>query len=157
MLTSAHQSPGSTFQELLPTSPGVLPELKRAQAALEGGLVQGTLQSCIARNDGELPSQGVERHLDGTAALSSSALYTRELACTASLYDAEEAQDGPGSPSCSYDMLYNHGLVLQELAARGAPGSPEHLAHLAEVSKWEQPAKESNLQQLATWDAPGLP
>lgn len=95
--------------------------------------MQGTLQSYLARHDGELPSQGVERHLDGAATLSSSALHTRELACTASLYDAEEAQDSPGSPSCSYDMLYNHGLVLQELATRDAPGSPEHLAHLSQA------------------------
>lgn len=40
------------------------------------------------------------------------------------------APGGAPPEGLDYDSLYGHGLVLQELAARAAPGSKDHVAHL---------------------------
>ncbi|MEW5309228.1 MAG: hypothetical protein WDW38_001130 [Sanguina aurantia] len=60
----------------------------------------------------------------------SSDLQTRELAFAAKQYSS----CCTASPDDSnYDMLYNHGLVLQELAARLIPGSTEQVVMLQEA------------------------
>lgn len=57
-------------------------------------------------------------------------LQTRELAFAAKQYSS----CCTASPDDSnYDTLYNHGLVLQELAVRLVPGSPDQVVMLQEV------------------------
>jgi len=98
------------------------------------------VQAYLAQHSDNSSVQGMELHpaVREAALPSSSVVDTQELACTAALYDAEEsAQRGPGAGDApAYDTLYNHGMVLQELAAREPPGSPLQLAHLAEVGGW---------------------
>lgn len=60
----------------------------------------------------------------------SSDLQTRELAFAAKQYSS----CCTASPNDSnYDTLYNHGLVLQELAVRLVSGSPDQVVMLQEV------------------------
>lgn len=58
-------------------------------------------------------------------------LQLRELALAANQYASIEATAGPGSSD--YDVLYNHGLVLQELAGRLPQNPHEQLALLRQV------------------------
>lgn len=61
----------------------------------------------------------------------SSDLQTRELAFAAKQYSSCCTASPEDS---SYDLLYNHGLVLQELAVRLTPGSTDQVVMLQEVS-----------------------
>lgn len=76
----------------------------------------------------------------------SSDLQTRELAFAAKQYSS----CCTASPDDSnYDMLYNHGLVLQELAARLIPGSTEQVVMLQEVSQRQMSQRQMRCTGLA--------
>lgn len=73
----------------------------------------------------------------GLPALDPPSQKVHELECTSALYDKEEAtaSDGRARGPGSFDTLHNHGVALQDLASSSTPGSPEQLAHLAQVTE----------------------
>lgn len=58
------------------------------------------------------------------------AAQARELAFAVKMYAAASEQSGYAH---NYDLQYNHGLVLQEMAGKMAAGSPDHIRLLQEV------------------------
>lgn len=94
-------------------------DLKRAKAALSGALVGNVLRASLGSAAHNL--EDIEPH-------------TRELAFAAKQY-AVACDQNPNN----YDTLYNHGLVLYELASRVPARTPEQMSLLHQVS-WPRAA-----------------